>query len=646
MPASQLHITVDTPMGATLVPGGATFRVWAPHAHAVHVVGSFNGFTPGEDAALVPHERGHWLGFIPGIRDRDSYKFRIDGDSGPGLKRDPYARELLEPHWDCLVRESDFPWHDTGFRTPPFHRFVIYQLHVGAFNAPDAPHATGTFLDVVERLPYLADLGITAVQLLPIQEFAGAFSLGYNGTDYFSPEMAYAVPDDDLGPYVRRVNALLQSRGLTPFDEDDLRGEMNQLKALVDVAHAHGIAVIFDLVYNHAGGGFGEETIWFFDRQNGVETPLWWNSLYFSDHTWSGGVVFNFHDDQVRAFLIDNARFFLDEYRVDGFRFDEVSVIDHEGGGRGWDFCQALTGALRADRPSALLHAEYWNVNPWVVTPASEGGAGFDSTMTDGPRIAIRALVAAASAPHDGPLPMSRVADQLSLGYLGDRWRGVNSLENHDLVMQPKDSSDHNRMPRLARLADPSNPRSWYARSRSRAATGLLLTMPGIPMLFMGQEFLEDKPWSDDVDGHPELALYWAGLHDLDPTMRDFLRFTRELIGLRLRLPALTGEGFAVVHAHDANRILAFQRWVPGAGHDVVVVASFANSPWHDYEIGFPSAGRWREVFNSDAYEHWVNPRVEGNGGAVDARDAARDGLPCSASLTIPANSILVFTRS
>src|SRR4029079_13327801 len=112
----------------------------------------------------------------------------------------------------------------------------------------------------------------------------------------------------------------------------------------------------------------------------------------------------------------------------------------------------------------------------------------------------------------------TRIAEQLSLDYLRDRWRGVNSLENHDLVMRPKDANDQNRMPRIARLADASNPHSWYARSRTRVATGLLLTMPGIPMLFMGQEFLEDKQWSDDVTGHPELRIFWAGLDDSDST--------------------------------------------------------------------------------------------------------------------------------
>ena len=120
--------------------------------------------------------------------------------------------------------------------------------------------------------------------------------------------------------------------------------------------------------------------------------------------------------------------------------------------------------------------------------------------------------------------------------------------------------------------AIPSNPRSWFGRSRARVATGISLTAPGIPMLFMGQEFLEDKQWSDNFEFHTELLLHWAGLDDGDKQMLDHLRFTRELIGLRWRHPALRGQGFRVVHAHDENRVLAFHRWVEGEGHDVIVV--------------------------------------------------------------------------
>ena len=475
-------------MGANLVADGATFRVWAPNASAVHVRGDFNNFEIRDDAALICDGNGHWRGFIPGVQDQQRYKFWIDGQAGPGYKRDPYARELTNDSSNCIVRKPDFPWHETGFVTPQFSDFLIYQLHVGAFYAPHWPPHAGTFLDVMDKIPYLADLGVSVLQLMPIQEFPGDFSLGYNGTDYFSPEMAFGVSEDRLGPYVARANELLEAKGLSPFAEEYLTGGMNQLKALIDLCHCYGLAVILDLVFNHAGGGFGTESLWFFDRQNGSEDtpPQYWNSLFFSDKGWAGGNVFNFQNDGVRQFLINNALFFLDEYRVDGFRYDEVSVIDSNGNGRGWDFCQALTGTLRTHKPGGLQHAEYWPVNPWVVKETSSGGAGFHTTMTDGLRIALRDVLQAASFPGDDALPMTALASQLAPSGFPNFWCGVQGIENHDLVMQPKDSNDHNRMDRIPRLADPSNPHSWWARSRSRVATGLVVTSPGIPMLFMG----------------------------------------------------------------------------------------------------------------------------------------------------------------
>ena len=127
--------------------------------------------------------------------------------------------------------------------------------------------------------------------------------------------------------------------------------------------------------------------------------------------------------------------------------------------------------------------------------------------------------------------------------------------------------------------------------------------------------------------------------------MADFHRCTRELLWLRRRLAALRAAGFRVLHVHDDNRVLAFQRWVPDVGQDVVVVASLSETTWHGYEIGFPRPGRWAEVFNSDVYDHWVNPQAQGNGGEIHAHGRPLHDLPVSAALTIPANSLLVFSQ-
>ena len=636
MPASLDHVHSDMPMGANLVADGATFRVWAPHARSVHVLGDFNNRQRTDASLLTRDDHGHWLGFIPGVQDRDRYMFYVVGEGSEGPKRDPYARELETPFpSQCIVRKNDFPWHESAFHTPRFEDFVIYQLHVGSFFTPNLPRKGGTFLDVARKLPYLAELGVTALQLLPIQEFQTQFSLGYNGTDYFAPEMDFAVADTDLASYVAKVNNLLDAKGLRRYAIADLRGEMNQLKALVDLCHLHGLAMLLDVVYNHAGGDFGDQSLYFFDRQSSQVGDR--NSLYFSDKGHAGGLVFDFAKPEVRDFLIQNAKFFLDEYRVDGFRYDQVSVIDHDGAPHGWRFCQDLTSTVRRHRPSALEEAEYWSVNPYVVKSPPEG-AGFDTTLTDGLRVALRNVIGNASAPDERPLDMTGLARNLWPSGFAEHWRFVQGPENHDIVYD-------GREPRIARLGDPGNPRSWFGRSRARVAAGISLTAPGIPMLFMGQEFLEDKQWSDNVELRKNLLLNWAGIERDDKQMVDHLRLMRELINQRWRYPGLRGQGFRVAYVHDQNRVLAFHRWVEGEGHDVMVVVHLSTFNRFDYRIGFPGGGEWNEIFNSDVYENWVNPDVVGNGGRTLTEPKPLHGFSHSSALVLPANSVLVFAR-
>jgi 1,4-alpha-glucan branching enzyme len=623
-------------MGTSLIAEGATFRVWAPHARSVHVLGDFNNGQRNDASLLTRDEHGHWRGFVPGVHDRDRYLFYVVGEGSEGPKRDPYARELETPFpSQCIVRRTDFPWHEGAYHTPSFQDFVIYQLHVGTFFTPNLPRRGGTFLDVARKVPHLAELAVSALQLLPIQEFQTQFSLGYNGTDYFSPEMDFAVADADLAPYAAELNRLLDAKGLRRYAPEDLRGEMNQLKALVDLCHLHRLAVLLDVVYNHAGGDFGDQSLYFFDRQLSQGGDQ--NSLYFTARGHAGGLVFDFAKPEVRDFLIQNAKFFLDEYRVDGFRYDQVSVIDHDGAPYGWRFCQDLTSTVRHHRPSALEKAEYWSVNPYVVKAPPEGG-GFDTTLTDALRVALRNVIGNASAPDERPLDMTGLARGLWPDGFAEHWRFVQGPENHDIVYAGREL-------RIARLGDPGHPRSWFGRSRARVAAGISLTAPGIPMLFMGQEFLEDKPWSDNFALHGDLLLHWAGIDQADKQMVDHLRFTRELLNLRWRHPGLRGQGFRVVHVHDQNRVLAFQRWVEGEGHDVMVVAHLATFNRFDYRIGFPGGGEWREIFNSDAYENWVNPDVVGNGGRTFAEPQPLHGFSHSAALVLPANSVLVFAR-
>jgi 1,4-alpha-glucan branching enzyme len=371
------------------------------------------------------------------------------------------------------------------------------------------------------------------------------------------------------------------------------------------------------------------------------------DSLYFTDQDrGTGGLAFALWNEDVTQFLIANARYYLEEFHVDGFRYDEISTLISTGQGSGWEFCRALTSNLRGFRPRILQNAEFWAGRfadipasaLAVFAPASAGGMGFDVVQHDYLRSVLRGAVAAASGGAEAGLSMANIAGALYPPTFDHAWRAVTCIENHDLVLV-------GRQPRIPALADPSNPRSWYARSRSRVATAVLLTAPGIPQLFMGQEFLEDRPW--DVDPNGPNLLSWDALDAAsDSSMRDHLRMTRDLIHLRLALPALCGDNVHAFYCSGSDRVLAYHRWREGSGDDVIVVVSFAEATFDDYEIGLPLTGRWVERFNSDAYDHWVNPRVAGNGGGIDAVAKPMHGFSASASIVIPANSVLVFARA
>jgi len=636
MSASANLATVT--MGGTLVPGGATFRVWAPRATAVYLRGDFNGWPQNSGLLLTQIGNGHWAAFVAGLTEGAQYAFYVVGQGDSGSKRDPRARELsfipAFPACHCTLRDpSLFPWHNTGFQTPAFSDLVIYQLHVGTFSI-GAGNPNGYFLDVAAKLPYLASLGVNAIEPLPVVESANYPSLGYNGTDYYSPENDYGEADSaGLLQYFTTLNSLLTARGQPPYASVNvLSGAANQLRALVDLCHVHGIAILFDVVYGHAGGGFDDQSLWFLDRMPRTNLN---DSLYFTDQAVSAGQAFAYWNNDVKQFLIDNAVLFYQEYRIDGFRFDQVSDMDSHGG---WSTCQNLTDTLHYVKPDGVLISEYWPVDGAVLNPTADGGAGFNATWNDRVRDAVRGAIGQSAAGASAFVSMDDIAAALAFQASSQRWQCVQYVEDHDILWV-----GHDWQPRIPALADGSNSRSWYARSRSRVAAGLVLTAPGIPMLFMGQEFLEDKPWSDNASAGYNIA--WDTLNSGDKSMSDFLRFTADLISLRHHQPALRAEGLNVFHVHNQNRILAFQRWVEGFGRDVVVIASLNESTFWSYDIGFPDSGYWLEVFNSDVYDNWVNPSVAGNGGGVWANSAPMHGLPASATLVIPANSILVFAR-
>ncbi|MGH3835797.1 MAG: alpha amylase C-terminal domain-containing protein, partial [Pseudonocardiaceae bacterium] len=294
----------------------------------------------------------------------------------------------------------------------------------------------------------------------------------------------------------------------------------------------------------------------------------------------------------------------------------------------------------------AALIAEYWGEHRWkaVSPPFGNAGMGFDLGYADGLRDSVREVLRQAAGGGDASVDIGRLRTGLHRPVnVSEAWRAYNCIENHDLLL---DLDGDHRYPRIPQLAHWDNTRSWLARSRSRVATGVLLTAPGVPMLFMGQEFLEDKWWSDDPH-RANRFIWWAGLEGRDRHMSDFHRFTRDLIWLRRRHPALRSEPVNAYHTDNVNRVLAYHRWLPGMGRDVVIIVSLREQsfPDHSYALGFPGPGHWHEVFNSDVYDHFPNPRAQGNPGGVDADGGPMHGMDQSARITIPANSIVVFAR-
>lgn len=645
-------------MGANLIDGGgATFRAWAPLASAVYINGCFGGTQKNgqtDDLLLAKDSNGYWSGFVDTAREGDLYHYWVVGPGSTGYKRDPYARELatdaLFPDCCCLIRSATaYPWHDSAFLTPDFSNMIVYQLHVGTY-APGAPGSASTFLDVIAKLPYITALGANVLQPLPIDEMETDPSMGYNGADYFSPDFPYVVTDvAALSSHLTNINGLLAAKALPSLGIEDITPGPGQLKALVDLCHVYGIAVVFDVVYNHAGGfsvngQLDDECLYYWDRavDNGDNN----DSLYFSDQDrGTGGLSFALWKNDVSQFLINNASYYINEFHVDGFRYDEISDLISMNEDSGWSFCCDLTNTLRYIKPRLLQNAEFWpgEVSNYprstqsIVTPTSNGGAGFDVVQHDGLRSAVRNAVQAASGGQGAVVNFDAISGNLYPQGFAHAWQTVTCVENHDIVKIGTDQ-------RIPTLADGSNHRSWYARSRSRFATGMLLTAPGIPQLFMGQEFLEDKQWSwDPTSGN---LIWWGGLNTgTDPAMVNHLRFTQDLIQMRWNQAALRGENVNAFHVHNQNRVIAFHRWLEGTGQDVIVVATLAETIWYDYGIGFPSPGQWLEVFNSDVYDNWVNPIVAGNHGGIFASGPPMHGFQTSANIVIPANGFVVFAR-
>lgn len=585
-------------LGPMLSADGVAFRVWAPHARQVSVIGTFNNWD-GLAHPMQSEQRGFWYAEVKGAGIGDQYKYQLSTDVGVLKRIDPYAREVTSSVGNAIVHDSQFNWEDDDFSMPSWNTLVIYELHVGTFNDED-PYRPGKFISITARLGRLKQLGVNAIQIMPVGQFAGMRSWGYN------PSHLFAV-DSDYG------------------------GSLG-LKRFVKRAHQAGIAVLLDVVYNHLGPS---------------DLDLWQLDGWSENN--KGGIYF-YNDDravtpwgetrpdygrgEVRQYILDNVRMWLDDYHIDGLRLDSTLYIRNSGeGGRseipdGWSLLQAINETVSRHGANQITIAEDLQSNAWITKDVGAGGAGFGSQWD--PHF-VRPIREALIASQDQNRSLSSIRDAILYRYNDDAFERVIYSESHDDVA--------NGQARLPQEVNPDDPTGWYAQKRSTMAAVMVFTAPGIPMLFQGQEFLEGEWFRDTVpvDWHQQ------------EQFRGIIRLYRDLIRLRLNEAGcsrgLCGQFTQVYHLNEERKMLAFHRWDGGGpADDVVVIANFSNEVQDNYVLGFPALGAWKLRFNSDW--HGYSELFDGHqSGDIIAIEKSRDTLPFQATVSIAPYSALIYSQ-
>jgi len=599
--AAELVASAHAGMGAIPHKDGVAFRVWAPNATSVSVVGDFNDWQP-ERHPMIAEADGYWYADVDAARIGHEYRYHLVNGEQAFTRIDPYAREVTNSVGNGVVHDPAYDWGDDRQMMPPWNEAVIYEMHIGTFGrAPgqDGDQVAG-FYDAIEKFDHLKKLGVNVLQVMPAMEFAGDISWGYNPAHIFAIESAYGGP--------------------------------RAFKDFVKAAHAAGFAVVLDVVYNHFGPS--DLDLWQFDgwSENGKGGIYFYND-WRSSTPW-GDTRPDYGRPQVRAFILDNARMWLDDFHVDGLRFDMtlyVRAVHADGQGDlpdGWSLMQAVNHEVRDKHPGRITIAEDLQNNEWLTKLPGEGGGGFGAQWDANFVHPIRAAVI---APGDEHRSMDAVHAAVSFRYNGDAFQRVIYSESHDEVANGKA-----RVPSEVHADDPEN---WFALKRSTLAAALVFTSPGIPMLFQGQEFLQGGWFQDTV------PLDW----DKTEEYRGILRLYRDLVRLRRNLDGttrgLTGQGLLTHHVNDPDNVLAFQRWYDhGPGDDVVVLANFANEIRRGYRVGFPVAGLWQVRLNT-AWRGYHPEFTDVGNAAVEAVPAAYDDLPASGLVDLGPYSVLILSQ-
>ncbi|MET1071349.1 MAG: 1,4-alpha-glucan branching protein GlgB [Umezawaea sp.] len=592
------HRTYETPSGLV---EGTSFAVWAPTARGVRVIGDFDGWDGRANPMRSLGSSGVWEVFIPGIQVGTRYKFRILGADGAWHeKADPMAFGTeVPPLTASVVTVSDYTWGDAEWEAKREATTWInapvstYEVHLGSWRP-----GLG-YRELAEQLgDYLVETGFTHVELLPVAEHPFGGSWGYQVTSYYAPTSRFGSPDD--------------------------------FRYFVDTLHQRGIGVIVDWVPAH----FPKDS-WALAKFDGTALYEHADPRRGEQPDW-GTLVFDFGRNEVRYVLVAIALYWFEEFHLDGLRVDAVAsmlYLDYSrkegqwlpnqyGGRENLDavrFMQELNATVYRRHPGIMMIAEESTAWPGVTRPTHLGGLGFGFKWNMGWM-------------HDtlhylGREPIHRSFHHNEITFsLVYAWSENFVLPlSHDEVVHGKGSL-WQRMP-----GD-----SWNKAAGLRSLLAFMWAHPGKQLLFMGGEFGQPEEWSESK------SLDW---HLLDDPLHGGVR---ALLGDLNRVykgsPALYSadnkpEGFSWIDANDsAGNVLSFLR-IGEDGSHLACVANFSGQPHHDYRVGLPTTGRWREVVNTDSSSYGGSG--VGNLGVVEAEAHPWHGRPASAILQLPPSGVL-----
>jgi 1,4-alpha-glucan branching enzyme len=618
-----LHAQVPA-LGSTVNKSGAavtgvTFRVWAPNALAVSVTGEFNGWNTSANAlakeAGTPWN-GIWSATVATARPGHAYKYSITPSTGAAVwKKDPRARQMRTQNdgtQASVVYDKDaFDWAGDNFAPPFPNEIVMYELHIGTFHDPRAGDGEpATFDDAILRLPYLQSLGVNMIALMPVNEFGGRHSWGYNPTDLFAIEESYGGPDG--------------------------------LKRFVKAAHQQGMAVQVDVVHNHYDGTSdlkdfdGPSNPYFYTAPSGLAMTQW-------------GPRPRYSDPNVRQFISDQINMLLDEYKIWALRWDSprnITAYDANGDLEPDTAIPEAVAMMNSINESITTRSlSYYSIAEDASVPGGYHGhweVAFHNYLL--PQLLPRQTNGTFFPPFNAALA-DRTLAQFKYRVETKDPPGFRVIfsDNHDKSGDLNQATDGQR---LAHDFDAVNPSSWFARKKSMLAAAITLTSSGTPMLFMGQEQL-----ADGVFGAYEI-LDWlkAG------RFPEVVRFHRDLVKMRRnaagQTKALTFVGLppineltgntAVVHLDEANKVMVYERKTESAAESMLVAVNFSAT---DRVAGFsfPSPGPWRCYLNSDQQLYGSDFRGIG---LAHGATLTTTGSNNFASLIVPALSAVILGKA